>query len=89
LADTVENREKLITLASHADTLICEAAFSQDDRYRGVDNGHLTTIACGEIAAAAGVKQLIPFHFSRRYERDPEKLYQEVEAVFPNIVRSL
>jgi len=89
LADTAENREKLITLARHADTFICEAAFTRDDQQRGVNNGHLTTTACGEIAAAAGVKQLIPFHFSRRYERDPEKLFREIEDVFPNIVRSL
>lgn len=87
LADTAENREKLIALARHADTFICEAAFSRDDHFRGVINGHLTTTACGEIAAAAEVEQLMPFHFSRRYEGDPEKLFREIEEVFPRIVR--
>ncbi|MCW8329068.1 MBL fold metallo-hydrolase [Photobacterium sp. SDRW27] len=87
LADTAENREKLITLAHHADTLICEAAFSRDDHFRGINNGHLTTTACGEIAAAADVEQLMPFHFSRRYEGDPEKLFREIEEIFPRIVR--
>ncbi len=88
LADTADNREKLIALARKADTLICEAAFSRDDHFRGgVNNGHLTTTACGEIAAAADVDQLMPFHFSRRYEGDPEKLFREIEEVFPRIVR--
>jgi len=87
LADTADNREKLIALAREADTLICEAAFSKEDHFRGVNNGHLTTTACGEIAAAADVDQLMPFHFSRRYEGDPEKLFREIEEVFPRIVR--
>lgn len=43
-----------------------------------VRTGHLTARACGEIATAAGVERLIPFHFSRRYESDP---YREVRAV--------
>ncbi|UXI03117.1 Clp1/GlmU family protein [Photobacterium sp. TY1-4] len=88
LADTPENRRKLITLARDADTLICEAAFAHQDRWRGRNNGHLTTTACGEIAVAANVSQLVPFHFSRRYEGDPEAMYREVEAIFPHVVRA-
>lgn len=87
LADTADNRKKLTALAGDADVLFCEATFSQDDVRRGTDNGHLTTRACGEIAAAAGVNQLVPFHFSRRYEKQADKLYREIEEVFPNIVR--
>lgn len=89
LADTKDNREKLTALARNADTLFCEAAFSEEDRQRGIDNSHLTTTACGEIAAAAGVKHLVPFHFSRRYEHDPEQLYREVAAAFPYIIRGV
>ncbi|OLQ79098.1 hypothetical protein BIT28_01805 [Photobacterium proteolyticum] len=87
LADTIQNRDKLIALARHAGTLICEASFSRDDQFRAVNNGHLTTTACGEIAAAADVEQLMPFHFSRRYEGDPEKMYREIEDVFSRVIR--
>ncbi|UTV30579.1 Clp1/GlmU family protein [Photobacterium atrarenae] len=88
LADTPENRRKLIALARDADTLICEAAFSHQDLWRGRNNGHLTTTACGEIALAANVNQLVPFHFSRRYEGDPDAMYREIEAIFPHVVRA-
>jgi hypothetical protein len=33
-----------------------------------------------EIAAAAHVERLIPFHFSRRYEEEPDRVYAEVRA---------
>jgi ribonuclease BN (tRNA processing enzyme) len=41
----------------------------------------LTTRACGEIAAAADVARLVPFHFSRRYQHDPQQIYQEIDRV--------
>ncbi|MBY4675219.1 Clp1/GlmU family protein [Marinobacterium arenosum] len=87
LADSADNRAKLVALARGAQTLICEAAFSQADRQRALDHGHLTTTACGEIAAEAGVQQLMPFHFSRRYEQQTEMMYREIEAIFSKIVR--
>jgi len=80
LADSPANRERLIALATGADVLICEAAFRAGDVGQARRTGHLTARACGEIAAAAGVRRLIPFHFSRRYESDPAAVYDEVEA---------
>jgi ribonuclease BN (tRNA processing enzyme) len=80
LADTLPNRERLVALAEGAHTLFCEAAFLADDRERADNTQHLTTTACGEIATAGGVERLVPFHFSRRYEREPERIYEEVAA---------
>lgn len=80
LADTGENRRRLEALARDADVMFCEATFRIADADRAARTGHLTTRACGEIAAAAGVRRLVPFHFSRRYESDPASVYREIEA---------
>ena len=86
LADTEPNRERLVHFARGAHTLFCEASFREQDRGNARRNGHLTTRACGEIAAAAKVGVLVPFHFSRRYQDDPGAVYEEIEAVFPNVL---
>jgi ribonuclease BN (tRNA processing enzyme) len=86
LADTAANRERLSALARGAHTLFCEAPFCEADAARAARTGHLTARACGEIATAAGVERLIPFHFSRRYEPDPAQIYREVRAACPRAV---
>ena len=86
-ADTPENRHKIHALAKDAHTLFCEATFLQQDSKQAMRTGHLTTLACGEIANTARVQHLIPFHFSRRYEDQSWKVYQEIGAVCPQLVR--
>ncbi|MGZ8215620.1 MAG: hypothetical protein ACXWTP_14100, partial [Methylosarcina sp.] len=66
--------------------LFCEASFLESDSDQARRTGHLTARACGEIATAADVKQLVPFHFSRRYETRPEAVYREVSAVCSRVV---
>jgi ribonuclease Z len=78
LADTIQNRTRLQALAEGAHTFFCEAHFCEADIGQSVKTGHLTTRACGEIAAGAQVERLVPFHFSRRYEDDPARIYEEV-----------
>jgi ribonuclease Z len=85
-ADTAQNRQRLIALAGGADTLFCEATFVDQARDQARRTGHLTTRGCGEIAAAAHVRHLIPFHFSRRYEQEPWRIYQEIAALCPQTV---
>jgi ribonuclease BN (tRNA processing enzyme) len=77
-ADTPENRDRLIALARGAHTFFCEAAFTLADRARAHATQHLTGHAAAEIAVAAGAERLAPFHFSRRYERDPDTLWSEI-----------
>ena len=69
-----------------AHCLLCEASFLTQDRAQAERTGHLTARACGEIAAAAGVRTLIPFHFSRRYESEPWRVYEEIAAACPQVV---
>jgi len=80
-SDSEDNRRRLVTLTRGAHTLFCEASFLEEDAGQAARTAHLTTRACGEIAEAAGVAQLIPFHFSRRYEDDPARIYEEIAAV--------
>jgi ribonuclease BN (tRNA processing enzyme) len=80
LADTPENRARLTAFAAGAEVFFCEATFCAADADRATSTGHLTATACAEIAAAARVKRLVPFHFSRRYEPDAARLYHEIEA---------
>jgi ribonuclease BN (tRNA processing enzyme) len=84
-ADTPHNRARLIDLAQGAHTLFCEAAFLDADAAQAAHTGHLTTRACGEIAAAAGVTRLVPFHFSLRNSDCPERIYEEIRAVCPQL----
>lgn len=86
LADTADNRRRLATFARRAHTFFCEATFSEADAGQARRTGHLTARACGEIATAADVQRLIPFHFSRRYEKAPEILYRELTAACSRVV---
>jgi len=86
LADTAANRDALSALAHKADIFFCEAAFLEDDIDQARRTGHLTARACGEITTAADVKQLVPFHFSRRYETRPEDVYLEVSAACSRVI---
>ncbi len=86
LADTADNRKRLIDLARHAHTFFCEAPFLEAEAEIALRNGHLTTRACAEIANAAGVARLVPFHFSRRYQTDPQQVYDELKEIFPRVV---
>ncbi|MFP3984076.1 MAG: Clp1/GlmU family protein [Desulfurivibrionaceae bacterium] len=78
LADTTSNREKLIELTAESHIFFCEAAFSEEHRRLAEQSGHLTARACGEIARTSDVGQVIPFHFSRRYEKQLHLIYDEV-----------
>jgi len=71
---------RLESLAKDAHTFFCEAPFCEAYSAQSLRTGHLTTRACGEIATAARVERLIPFHFSRRYQDEPARVYAEVRA---------
>jgi len=84
--DDPGNRRKVVELARGAHTLFCEASFLEGESEQARRTGHLTARACGEIAELAGVGHLLPFHFSRRYEREPWRVYREIAAVTPRVV---
>lgn len=84
--DTPANRARLLALARGAHTLFCESSFRAEAADQAAHTGHLTTHACGEIAEAAAVARLVPFHFSRRYADDAEPLYAEIAEVCARVV---
>lgn len=70
VADTPGNRAEIAALADKADLLFIESSFAAADAEQATARAHLTTRAAGEIARAAGVRRVEPFHFSPRYEPD-------------------
>ena len=86
LSDNQTNRARLALLARRAHTLFCEAAFNEADKEYAERSGHLTSRGCGEIAMAAKVERLVPFHLSRRYEANPLQIYDEVRSVCQRVV---
>ena len=82
VADTPSNREAIVALAEGADTLFIESRFAAADAAQARERAHLTTTAAGEIAHAAGVRKVEPFHFSPRYEGEEERMLGEVAAAF-------
>jgi ribonuclease Z len=81
-ADTPGNRTAIIDLVRGADLLYIEAPFAEADAALAAERAHLTTRAAGEIARAAGVRRVEPFHFSPRYEGQEERMVAEVMAAF-------
>jgi ribonuclease Z len=81
-ADTAANRRAIVELVQHADVLFIEAAFAGADIALAAERAHLTTAAAGQIARAAGVRRVEPFHFSPRYGGEEERMLNEVMAAF-------
>ncbi len=77
-----ENREKIISLAGGADYFFCEAAFLEEDINQARNTRHLTAHQAGKLAATAGVRRLIPFHFSPRYQGKTNRLLAEAKKTF-------
>ena len=82
VADTADNRKKIVALVRDADLLFIEAPFAAADSALAADRAHLTTAAAGAIAREANVRRVEPFHFSPRYQGEEPRLMAEVQAAF-------
>ncbi|HSB80333.1 MAG TPA: MBL fold metallo-hydrolase [Candidatus Methylomirabilis sp.] len=76
----------LLALARGADILIHEATFLHSDAPRAAEDGHTTGYQAGEVARQAGVKRLIPCHFSADLQDRLEELRQEALRAYPGPV---
>ena len=79
---TPKNVSRLIPFAKGADYLFCEAAFLETDKEIAMKKNHLTAHQAGLIAKEAGVRKIIPFHFSPRYQDSMDLIYREAESAF-------
>jgi ribonuclease Z len=82
VADHADNAAHIATLAAGADLLFIEAPFLAADAERAAQKYHLTAHQAGTLARAAGVKTVIPFHFSPRYNERETELRDEIAAAF-------
>ncbi|GAB6071947.1 ribonuclease Z [Venenivibrio stagnispumantis] len=80
-----KNKEKIIQLVKDSDYLYCEAVFLERDKEQAEKVYHLTTKQTAEIAKEANVKNLIVFHFSRRYGKNKELIMNEIKKYFENV----
>lgn len=82
ISDTPDNRRKVVGLVERADILFIEAPFASVDVALAKERAHLTTTAAGEIARAAKVRHVEPFHFSPRYAGCEQRMLTEVAEAF-------
>lgn len=81
-APTPENAARIVALARDADILFIETPFLEADLAMARRKRHLTAAFAGRVARAAGVKKLIPFHFSARYAGSEALLAEEAARSF-------
>jgi ribonuclease Z len=74
----------VVQAAHHADLLVHEATFSEEEKDRARDTLHATAAEAAEVAKLADVKQLALTHLSSRFF-GPE-LAREAREVFPDTV---
>ncbi len=79
---TEDNIHKIVEFVKDSDTLYCEAYFLNKDIDMARKRFHLTAKIAGGIARQAGVKHLVPMHFSPRYRNLPEYPAEEAMREF-------
>lgn len=77
-----DNAARIADIAHGADVAFIEAHFLDQDAARAAETAHLTAAQAGRLARRAGVRRLVPFHFSARYSEHPGALEQEALHAF-------
>jgi ribonuclease Z len=76
----------LRAIAAHADILVHEATFGDDEAGRAIETGHSTAREAAAIARDVEARRLLLTHFSARYSRDPGELVVQAQEVFRNTI---
>jgi ribonuclease Z len=74
--------DNLLGPARDADALVVEATYASPEADVAREFGHLTARQAAELAAAAGVRELILHHISRRYGN--REILDEARPIFAN-----
>jgi ribonuclease Z len=77
--------EELIEFSKGADLLIFDSTFAEELSGKARENSHSTCVQAAEVARRAGVKKLVLFHISPRYE-DPSVLLSQASKIFPETI---
>lgn len=77
-----DNARKIADLAGGADLLYIESPFLDEDAGLAARKYHLTARQAGQLARRAGVKRVIPFHFSPRHADQAQRLADQVQQAF-------
>jgi ribonuclease Z len=79
---TPANVQALAGLLQGVDCLFIESVFLEEHADHAARKNHLTARQAGEIARRIGARDVVPFHFSPRYEDRPEALQAELRAAW-------
>ena len=71
-----------IQMSHHADLLVHEATFGDEEAPRAAETMHSTAREAGTVAQMAKVKTLVLTHFSARYSRDASDLGREAREAY-------
>lgn len=80
LRGSEENLQTLLALLAGVDQLFIESVFLQADLDHAQRKNHLTAQQAGRIARAVRARDVVPFHFSPRYEGRADAVIAEVRA---------
>ena len=78
--------QTVIDASAHADVLVHEATFADEEADRARETGHSTAREAAAIARDAAVRQLVLTHFSARYSRDASELLRQAREEFDAVV---
>lgn len=77
-----ENCRRIIDFVRGSEVLFIEATFLDADSGRAREKYHLTARQAGDIARRSGVKRIILFHFSPKYQKCGNMLEEEALRAF-------
>ncbi len=88
IVDTIFNKataKPMKNFVKDVDYFFCECAYMTEEKDLARQNYHLTAKQAATIALEGGAGTLYPCHFSRRYEGNPQAIYEEARSVFPRV----